>query len=251
MKTLVSLFIFVSLSFGCTSSQSKPSQVSAHGSDSSSTQSENEVRLVGVYVLPYYQSAQVPDGKPIVSVAKNYDEILSSNKAEDIVNARNVIEKNNAYVTPMTMMVLSIRLYDVGMRDESVFWFYAAKDRYTTLAGVLNINHPSLAQVEQATRDFAVLAGPVINGYAFCDLETQKNIRKKAFEWVKNNPYQAVYMERLPAKPGNRDANLELALSEIEDSMKQESDYLNNPDNVSKLQKARIDNDAGSKYCWK
>ena len=30
----------------------------------------------------------------------------------------------------MTMMVLAIRLYDVGLRDDAVFWFYAAKDRY-------------------------------------------------------------------------------------------------------------------------
>jgi hypothetical protein len=36
-------------------------------------------------------------------------------------------------VTPMTMMVLAIRLYDVGLRDDAVFWFYASKDRFQTL----------------------------------------------------------------------------------------------------------------------
>ena len=30
-------------------------------------------------------------------------------------------------VTPMTMMVLAIRLYDVGLRDDAVFWFYASR----------------------------------------------------------------------------------------------------------------------------
>jgi hypothetical protein len=29
----------------------------------------------------------------------------------------------------MTMMVLAIRLYDAGLRDDAVFWFYVAKDR--------------------------------------------------------------------------------------------------------------------------
>ena len=45
----------------------------------------------------------------------------------------------------MTMMVLSIRLYDVGLRDDAVFWFYVAKDRYIVLSEVLNVKAPQLA----------------------------------------------------------------------------------------------------------
>ena len=36
------------------------------------------------------------------------------------------------WLTPMTIMVLAIRLYDVGLRDDAVFWFYAAKNRFAT-----------------------------------------------------------------------------------------------------------------------
>ena len=37
----------------------------------------------------------------------------------------------------MTLMVLAIRLYDVGgCRDDAVFWFYAAENRYLTLEDV-------------------------------------------------------------------------------------------------------------------
>lgn len=39
----------------------------------------------------------------------------------------------------MAMMVLAIRLYDVGLRDEAVFWFYAAKERYIVMSEVLNV----------------------------------------------------------------------------------------------------------------
>ena len=36
-------------------------------------------------------------------------------------------------------MVLAIRFYDVGLRDDAVFWFYAAKDRYLTLDEVVDV----------------------------------------------------------------------------------------------------------------
>ena len=40
----------------------------------------------------------------------------------------------------MTMMVLAIRLYDVGLRDDAVFWFYVARARYITLEDVLDVS---------------------------------------------------------------------------------------------------------------
>ena len=70
----------------------------------------------------------------------------------------------------MAMMVLAIRLYDVGLRDDAVFWFYAAKERYIVMSEVLDVKTQTLAQADDAMRSFASLAGPIINGYAFCDL---------------------------------------------------------------------------------
>jgi hypothetical protein len=67
-------------------------------------------------------------------------------------------------VTPMTMMVLTIRLYDFGLRDEAVFWLYVAKERYIVMSEVLNVKTPALAQADDAVRSFATLAGPIING---------------------------------------------------------------------------------------
>ena len=86
---------------------------------------------------------------------------------------RAICSPKPALVTPMTMMVLAIRLYDVGLRDDAVFWFYVAKDRYIVLSEVLNVKTPQLAQADDAVRNFATLAA-VINGYAFCDLARQK-----------------------------------------------------------------------------
>ena len=124
-------------------------------------------------MTPYYEAAHEPGGTPRVAVAKAYDALLASSRREDVVRARDGIVKDNALLTPMTLMVLAIRLYDVGLRDDAVFWFYAAKNRYFTLEGVADVRAPQLAQVEDAVRNFAALAGPVINGYAFCDVANQ------------------------------------------------------------------------------
>ena len=126
----------------------------------SMAQAAEPVRQIGIYVQPYYEAAREPGGTPRVAVGRSFDG-LASNSHEDIVAIRDSIIRDPKRLTPMTMMVLAIRLYDVGLRDDSVFWFYAAKDRYLTLVDVAT---GGLAQVEQAVRDFATLAGPFING---------------------------------------------------------------------------------------
>ena len=50
-------------------------------------------------------------------------------------------------------------------------------------------------------RSFATLAGPVINGYAFCDLAKQKGLHAKAVEWVAANPYEVMFRREHPRFP--------------------------------------------------
>src|SRR6185295_7544029 len=164
----------------------------------SMAQAAEPVRQIGIYVQPYYEAAREPGGTPRVAVGRSFDG-LASNKREDIVGIRDRIVKEPKLVTPMTLMVLAIRLYDVGLRDDAVFWFYAAKDRFLTLDEVVDVGAGGLAQVEDAVRSFSTLAGPIINGYAFCDIANQQKIRAKALDWVEQNPYEAIFLERLPA----------------------------------------------------
>ncbi|MCE2572461.1 hypothetical protein [Motilimonas eburnea] len=210
-----------------------------------------EVRKVGIYVTPYYSAAVAASEKPTVSVAKNYDSLLSSNDPADILKAEELIKQSPELITPMTLMVLSIRLYDVGLRDKSVFWFYVAKDRFITLSEVLDLSHPALAQVEQATADFATLAGPVINGYAFCSIENQQTQRSSAFDWVSNNPYQAMFIEQLPARGPNREESLNQALRKIEQMISQEQAFLSDPANIELMKAARDTNNVDAQYCWR
>src|ERR1044072_7237509 len=207
------------------------------------------VRHVGIYVQPYYESASQPGGTPRVAVGRSFDG-LASNKREDILAIRDRIAAEPKLVTPMTLMVLAIRFYDVGLRDDAVFWFYAAKDRYLTLSEVVDVGAGGLAQVEDAVRSFSTLAGPIVNGYAFCDIANQQAIRAKALDWVEQNPYEAIFMERLPARQSNRKQALVEAVAALRQNAAKESAYLRDAGNAAKFRADRARNGMDAKYCW-
>lgn len=209
------------------------------------------VRQVGIAVQPFYESARTPGGQPRVAIGKQYNDLLSSSRREDILAARDLIVAAPKLVTPMTLMVLAIRLYDVGLRDEAVFWFYAAKDRYIVMSDVLDVKTQQLAQADQAVRDFATLAGPVINGYAFCDLAKQKQQHAKAVDWVESNPYEVMFMARAPALPGDRAENHKRAIANAKERAAKERRYFDDTKNVEAFYATRKRNDAEAKFCWK
>ena len=209
------------------------------------------VRHIGIYVEPFYRSAQTPDGRPQVGVGKQYNDLLSSAKREDILAARDLIAVKPALVTPMTMMVLAIRFYDVGLRDEAVFWFYAAKERYIVMSEVLDVRTQQLAQADDAVRSFATLAGPVINGYAFCDLAKQQELHAKALAWVESNPYEVMFMARAPALPGDRAENAKRAVANAKERAAKERGYFEDAKNHAAYYATRQRNEADVKFCWK
>ena len=209
------------------------------------------VRRIDVYVTPFYQSARAPDGQPEVGVGKQFNELLASNRREDILAARDLVTAKPDLVTPMTLMVLAIRFYDVGLRDDAVFWFYAAKDRYIVMSDVLDTRAQLLAEADAAVKAFATLAGPVINGYAFCDFAKQKEAHAKAVEWVEAHPYQVMFMDRAPALPGDRADNHKRALGAAKERAAKEVAYFADAKNRAEFSATRRRNDTDSKYCWK
>jgi hypothetical protein len=209
------------------------------------------VRAISIYVEPYYSSARTPGEQPHVAVGKTYDGLLGSNRREDIIAARDLVAAKPALVTPMTMMVLAIRLYDVGERDEAVFWFYVAKERAIVMEEVLDMQSRGLAQADEAVRSFAALAGPVINGYAFCDLAKQQAQHAKAIAWVEQNPYGVMFMDKLPVKPGNRAVNHSRALANAKERAAKERAYFDDAKNRDAFYATRKRNEADAKFCWK
>jgi len=209
------------------------------------------VRQIAIYVQPFYEAARASGGKPQVAVGKQYNDLLSSTRREDILAARDLVLAKPALVTPMTMMVLAIRLYDVGLRDDAVFWFYAAKERYIVMSEVLDVKTQTLAQADNAVRSFATLAGPIINGYAFCDFAKQKEQHAKAVEWVEFNPYEVMFMARAPALPGDRGENAKRAIANAKQRAAKERTYFDDAKTREAYHATRRQNEADAKFCWK
>ena len=208
------------------------------------------VRRIGLTVEPYYAAARDPGASPRVAVGKQYNDLLASPRREDILAARDLVVSKPKLVTPMTMMVLAVRLYDAGLRDDAVFWFYVAKDRYIVMSEVLDVRHPGLVQVEDAIRNFSTLAGPIINGYAFCDLAKQKELHAKAVAWVEANPYEVMFMAQAPALPGDRAENHKRALANAKERAAKERAYFDDAKTVATYYETRKRNEADVKFCW-
>jgi hypothetical protein len=162
-----------------------------------------------------------------------------------------MIETDPRVVTPMTMMVLAIRLYDVGLRDDAMFWFYAAKARYTTLEDVIDIRTSGLIAPSEAVKSFAVLAGPVINGYAFCDRARQQAANLKAIAWAEAHPYSVLFVTQLAGKQGDRAANLKKSIAEQKTFAERERARFDDAKFAGEFAAARKKNDADEKFCWK
>ena len=212
--------------------------------------STTPVKQIDIYVTPYYESAKTFGGHPTVAVATAFDTQLSSNKREDILAVRDAIQAQSKLITPMTLMVLAIRLYDVGLRDDAVFWFYVAKDRFLTMADVLDTKAASLAGVEDAIGAFADLAGPSINGYAFCNLAKQRDAEVKSIVWIEQHPYEAVFMEKLPALPGDRAQNLRKSIESLKQNAQKARQYFDDPKNLEDFNKSRKENHVAEQFCW-
>jgi hypothetical protein len=214
-------------------------------------QAAEPVKQIGIYVEPYYRAARAAGEAPQVKVGSRYDALLMSSQREDIFKARDAMLADAKLVTPMALMALAVRLYDVGERDEAVFWFYAAKDRMLILMEVAVPNAAPIAQAVEAVRAFSTLAGPTINGYAFCDLQNQQAIRARALDWVMANPYHAMFMQQIPARGRDRTA-LALAATELaRDNADKERAYFDNETNRTAYYATRRQNEQEAKFCWK
>ena len=209
------------------------------------------VRRIPISVPPYYTAGRTPDERAKVEVSRVFNHALASTTAPDIVQARDALVAQPASVTPMTMTVLAIRLYDVGMRDDAVFWFYAAKARYFTMQDAVDMNAPGLKSVTEAMKAFNTQVAPYINSYAFCDPDKQYALMTKALDWVEKNPYDAALAPNLAAKPGDRKVNLAQSVQRQRAIAADEHAKFKDPKFVADLAKVRKKNKTDAMFCWK
>jgi hypothetical protein len=121
-----------------------------------------------VYIQPYYNS------EPLTIQVGEQSEKLMADDPADLLALATTFKNDMGKVNLPTLYVLAIRLYDVGKKDEAVYWFYTAQYRTNIFKGTIKQETPESAELIQSTVAFKQLSGEYINGYAFGDLD--KNI---------------------------------------------------------------------------
>lgn len=204
------------------------------------------IRTVDVYVTPYY----APGNPPRINIGLDFQHLLASDKREDVLAARDRIAADPARISPMSMMVLAIRLYDVGERDESVFWHYVAKNRFYTLINAVDSDKSGLFDVRQAMSAFVELAGPYHNSYAFCDREKQQAIAKRAIDWVEAHPYAVIDHPKMVPLPGGTQENIRKTIAQLREMQQKEAALINDPAEWQQFAQQRRDKDVDAQFCW-
>jgi hypothetical protein len=130
---------------------------------------------IEVYITPYYNSTG-----PVIDVGTFSKGLASKDESEFVATIAKMKQSWNELRYP-EVYVAAIRLYDMGFRKESIYWFYSAQYRgrlFSTLVDrqkMGTIGTPAFELVQAATA-FQQLVGPYISGYGFGDLDLMTQI---------------------------------------------------------------------------
>jgi hypothetical protein len=205
---------------------------------------------LSVDVPPFYVAGATYGAPPKVAVDAQYDPLLASGKRADIQRAVVAIAAKPELVKPDTLIVLAMRLYDVGLRDDAVFWYYAGRDRFLTMEQVLDMRSIQLMRSTEVTEAFLRAAGPAMDGYAYCSIAHQAEQEDRAIAWVAAHPYKILGYTELPAVTEDRNAALADAVNHLRDASRKKKALLADPKTLAELEEARQRNHAHERYCW-
>jgi hypothetical protein len=240
--------------------QLKDTTKQQHRAESLGADIDYEVRKARFYVQPFYSGPKAGQDNPeYINVCKRFNQRLMSGKSDEILAIENEILNDQEYiktVTPMTLFVLSARLYDVNLRDRAVFWYYVGQSRAHFVRKYFD--HVSLEEVTFALASFMQTLGGIINGYAFCDIDKQADLFKTANEWSIANPYRLISSSVDFAKMRRADFIslteeqilrdfADIRVKQIEDN----KNYFADEEAIKKFKAQRKENSADKMYCWK
>lgn len=122
-----------------------------------------KVMRMPIYVTPWYNS------DPFTIQVGKFSEMLKTNDVEALQNVADKIRVEIDKIPIETLYVLAIRFYDLGQKEDAMYWFYTAQFRRNIYARMVeNVGGIGDAAFEllQAQSVFNKLSGKWINGYA-------------------------------------------------------------------------------------
>lgn len=155
---------------------------------------------IDVYITPYYNSKG-----PTIEVGPFSSGLAAKNEAEFVATIAKM-KKSWDTLNFAETYVAAIRLYDLGFRKESIYWFYSAQYRGRLFASLIDrdkmgsMGAPGF-ELFQAQNAFQQLVGPYINGYAFGDIDQLTPIIKRVVNEGKTVPDLTKIYPRVAFKP--------------------------------------------------
>jgi hypothetical protein len=155
---------------------------------------------IEVYVTPFYNSKG-----PTIEVGRFGSGLAAKNESEFVATIAKMKKSWDTLNFPETY-VAAIRLYDLGFRKESIYWFYSAQYRGRLLANLIDrdkmgsMGDPGF-ELFQAQNAFQQLVGPYINGYAFGDIDELAPIIERVQREGKTVPDLTKIYPRVAFKP--------------------------------------------------
>lgn len=122
-----------------------------------------QAQRMPIYVLPWYNS------EPLTIQVGKFSEKLKTEDVQQLQIIADEINKEIDHTSIETLYVLAIRFYDLGQKEEAIYWFYTARFRQLLYAKMVeNVGGigESAFEFKQAQNAFRQLAGEYINGYA-------------------------------------------------------------------------------------
>src|SRR5216117_1831723 len=160
----------------------------------------NDPARIEIYVTPYYNSKG-----PAIEVGRFSSGLAAKSESEFLATISKMQQSWDTLNFPETY-VAAIRLYDLGFRKESTYWFYSAQYRGRLLATLIDqekmgsIGNAGF-ELFQAQNAFQQLAGPYINGYAFGDIDQLVPIIERVQKEGKTVPDLTKIYPRVAFKP--------------------------------------------------
>src|SRR6476660_6759236 len=155
---------------------------------------------IEVYITPYYNSKG-----PAIDVGPFSSGLAAKNETEFVATIAKM-KKSWDTLNFAETYVAAIRLYDLGFRKESIYWFYSAQYRGRLFASLTardkmgSMGNPGF-ELFQAQNAFEQLVGPYVNGYAFGDIDQLVPIIERVQREGKTVPDLTKIYPRVAFKP--------------------------------------------------
>ena len=194
------------------------------------------------YAVPYYNYDPLS-----ITIGKYKKELLTNDTLELMILADKIrADINNTDIE--SLFFLSIRLYDLGKKDDAFYWFHTAKARAIIFVDMLEPKKiGSIGDKPFELKQFFIstsqIVGEYLNGFGFNDIDKGIAVIEKVKSEIKNiQSYKEVYKDIHFVN----DEKLESEKNEGEERLTKLIDYIRS--HKEEIKKQRIDNGTQDKY---